>query len=811
MPATPIELFNVANAASGTDGAMLVGRGPGTVPLLDPNNYWHSTNRQRKLVGHAVGSGGHRWNLQDDEGTDLHSVDKFGTFAGRATGAPVVLSATVSSVSLTSNTATINTTAAHGFRPSDLAVVDDLATSDLNGSWVVVTTPTPTSFTFYLEHANIASTPDSGSAVVTRSACIHEFCDTAGTPRNWIDKRGGMTFAKDLPGAPTRFGDDASISICQTQNGILGDDVAIAIYDVNYRWTATADNPKLWLQTYILADGTYFSGRALIISQDRSKPSGRIAMLGGQCMVGISSDINGPCLIVQNQLDIPGDNYRYSIVFLDAADTNPLYPAGGIWSDRGVGKAVGVMGPRMEMLWGNYLNPNGDNSNPELWRLAKLYLHRTTNHLTIEGSGQTATTTYCDLYGPPGGNSILQWGSRGTQNAFWIGTSASTTGSANFNLASQTILRFYNNPIGDAGAAAAIGVDDSGSVLTVDSAPSNIGAPVLTIRGKNGQTGLLLRAQDYLQNTFLCITPGQSLVVGTNATGSAAARLEVRAKDASSPMLAGYTSSGGTPPFVVDALGNLRVKQAQTYATSLTCPTTVGNASEFGYLDISATDGSGSFDVTLNINGAGYAQSKKYMISTVWAASSTWREVQPIESSGPYSGNDCELDVMQTTANLQFRVRRTAGSTAATAALAVVGTVTSFAPFTVTGTTGSVTPPTTKFLADRTGGTSGNFVAGALFMGRKSVTGATVLTNADPAFIALTTISAPYTVTLPAANSVPAGRPIVVKDESGTAGANTVTLAPAGSDTGETTFTIASNGASLKVYSNGVSKWFLQP
>ncbi len=65
-----------------------VSAGLGLMPVFDPNNFWDPTTRQRKVVGQAVGVGGDRWNLQLDDGTDVHAVNKNGTMAGRAPSPP---------------------------------------------------------------------------------------------------------------------------------------------------------------------------------------------------------------------------------------------------------------------------------------------------------------------------------------------------------------------------------------------------------------------------------------------------------------------------------------------------------------------------------------------------------------------------------------------------------------------------------------------------------------------------------------------------------------------------------------------------
>ena len=72
------------------------------------------------------------------------------------------------------------------------------------------------------------------------------------------------------------------------------------------------------------------------------------------------------------------------------------------------------------------------------------------------------------------------------------------------------------------------------------------------------------------------------------------------------------------------------------------------------------------------------------------------------------------------------------------------------------------------------------------------------------------TLTTSRTFTLPAANAVPAGKEIVVIDESGTVtAANTIVIARSGSDTidGATSSTITSPYGSRRLVSDGTSKW----
>lgn len=76
--------------------------------------------------------------------------------------------------------------------------------------------------------------------------------------------------------------------------------------------------------------------------------------------------------------------------------------------------------------------------------------------------------------------------------------------------------------------------------------------------------------------------------------------------------------------------------------------------------------------------------------------------------------------------------------------------------------------------------------------------------------IAYTALAAARTVTLPAANSVPAGYELIVQDWAGAAGTNNITVQRAGSDTvdGGTSVAIATDYGAATFVSNGSNAWF---
>lgn len=77
------------------------------------------------------------------------------------------LTATVNNVARTSSTATLTTSAAHGFRVGDEVIVSGLTETALNGTYTIATVPSTTTFTYTTTTSGtIASTADSGTALV---------------------------------------------------------------------------------------------------------------------------------------------------------------------------------------------------------------------------------------------------------------------------------------------------------------------------------------------------------------------------------------------------------------------------------------------------------------------------------------------------------------------------------------------------------------------------------------------------------------------------------------------------------------------
>jgi hypothetical protein len=114
------------------------------------------------------------------------------------------------------------------------------------------------------------------------------------------------------------------------------------------------------------------------------------------------------------------------------------------------------------------------------------------------------------------------------------------------------------------------------------------------------------------------------------------------------------------------------------------------------------------------------------------------------------------------------------------------------------------------------GATIGGFAAAKLTetqtTWRRTISDANAALSATDAIVAMTSITATRTWTLPAAASYPAGRELSIQDESGAASAAVqISIAAAGGDTiaGVASISLAAPYGAVRLRSNGVNAWFL--
>lgn len=97
-----------------------------------------------------------------------------------------------------------------------------------------------------------------------------------------------------------------------------------------------------------------------------------------------------------------------------------------------------------------------------------------------------------------------------------------------------------------------------------------------------------------------------------------------------------------------------------------------------------------------------------------------------------------------------------------------------------------------------------------IIINQRLATNSSLVLHDREGIIGVTDTTSPRTLALPAANSVVPGFTYSIKDESGGAATNNITVVRAGADTvdGAAFYTINSNFGKVTLYSDGASKWF---
>jgi hypothetical protein len=127
-----------------------------------------------------------------------------------------------------------------------------------------------------------------------------------------------------------------------------------------------------------------------------------------------------------------------------------------------------------------------------------------------------------------------------------------------------------------------------------------------------------------------------------------------------------------------------------------TVPTTVGNGVDIGAYTV--TNGGSNMEMWVTIASTGYATSKRYFFPTAYnGTNNTWKKIEPISSTGPYSGQDADLEININNAVVSLRLRRTSGTTAGTAKITMMFQGYNADTFTPSTSTGSVTAPTARY------------------------------------------------------------------------------------------------------------------
>lgn len=142
---------------------------------------------------------------------------------------------------------------------------------------------------------------------------------------------------------------------------------------------------------------------------------------------------------------------------------------------------------------------------------------------------------------------------------------------------------------------------------------------------------------------------------------------------------------------------NVQLPNANVYNLTRTIPTTVSDEVDVG--SFALTNGAGNFEIWINVPSSGYAQSKRYFIPAYYhGTAGAWQKVCAASNTGPYNNSgtlqDVDLEINSNNATTSFRLRRSSGTTAATAQIMIIheGTITdAFTPSTSTTSVAAVT------------------------------------------------------------------------------------------------------------------------
>jgi len=125
---------------------------------------------------------------------------------------------------------------------------------------------------------------------------------------------------------------------------------------------------------------------------------------------------------------------------------------------------------------------------------------------------------------------------------------------------------------------------------------------------------------------------------------------------------------------------------ARVFQTSL--PTVVGNYTDIGNYNIS--NGAHNLLLALTCNGSGFSVAKFYNIVIQFGTVASCT-VQPLMTTGAYTGNDFELELAITNSVVSLRVRRTAGTTGANIDVHLISVGSPTDAFTLTSGSGTST------------------------------------------------------------------------------------------------------------------------
>ncbi len=99
---------------------------------------------------------------------------------------------TITNVAVVSNVATITTSAAHGYAVGQPATVTATTNTQLNGTFIIISVPLSTTFTYTLTTADVASTADTGTVTVPYFANLFDVQSSGGVANTYVDYLGRL-------------------------------------------------------------------------------------------------------------------------------------------------------------------------------------------------------------------------------------------------------------------------------------------------------------------------------------------------------------------------------------------------------------------------------------------------------------------------------------------------------------------------------------------------------------------------------------------------------------------------------------------
>ena len=165
--------------------------------------------------------------------------------------------------------------------------------------------------------------------------------------------------------------------------------------------------------------------------------------------------------------------------------------------------------------------------------------------------------------------------------------------------------------------------------------------------------------------TFLTNITTPLILGGTSTTSSLTLQTTSGVGTTGSNMIFKVGNNGVVEAMRYTNVGNVKQLGRWTYPLTRTIPTTVGDAVDIGSFS-SATGELGSvFYLSVAVNLGGYAQAKLYYVSTAYnITAGLWNQVIPISDTGPFSGNDLQIDANVGSSSISFRARRSASTVA---------------------------------------------------------------------------------------------------------------------------------------------------